>query len=49
MEENDNVEVLETIDETYMDEIPDTIGGIEIENPDDREYEQINVEAEGGC
>ena len=52
MEENDNVEVLETMDGTYIDEnmIPDSqnIPEFTEEEADDREYEKIEENSEGG-
>lgn len=50
MEENNEVKELETVDGVYVDnemtldtmEIPDN------ENPDDREYEQVEIESEEG-
>lgn len=52
MEENDNVEVLETIDGTYIDEnmILDSqnIPEFTEEEADDREYEKIEENSEGG-
>lgn len=40
--------VLLTTDEAYIEEIPDTVEEIVLENPDDREYEQVEIEVEGG-
>ena len=34
--------------ETYEVEIPDTVEIPVIENPDDREYENVKIEVEGG-
>lgn len=52
MEENDNVEVLETMDGTYIDEnmILDSqnIPEFTEEEADDREYEKIEENSEGG-
>ena len=52
MEENDNVEVLETMDGTYIDEnmILDSqnIPEFTEEEADDREYENIDENSEGG-
>ena len=52
MEENDNVEVLETMDGTYIDEnmILDSqnIPKFTEEEADDREYEKIEENSEGG-
>lgn len=48
MEESENVELLQTIDGVYVDEIIDTVEIPEIENPDDREYENVELEQEGG-
>ena len=52
MEENDNVEVLETTDGTYIDEnmILDSqnIPEFTEEEADDREYEKIEENSEGG-
>lgn len=52
MEENDNVEVLETIDGTYIDEnmILDSqnIPEFTEEEADNREYEKIEENSEGG-
>lgn len=52
MEENDNVEALETMDGTYIDEnmILDTqnIPEFTEEEADDREYEKIEENSEGG-
>lgn len=51
MEENDNVEVLETMDGTYIDEnmILDSqnIPEFTEEEADDREYEKIEENSEG--
>lgn len=48
MEESDNVELLQTTDGVYVDEIIDTVEIPEIENPDEREYENVELEQEGG-
>ena len=58
MEENDNVEVLDTIDGTYIDtenkidtEVildSETIPEFTEEEADDREYENIDENSEGG-
>ena len=48
MEESENVELLQTIDGVYVDAIIDTVEIPEIENPDDREYENVELEQEGG-
>ena len=52
MEENDNVEVLETMDGTYIDKnmILDSqnIPEFTEEEADDREYEKIEENSEGG-
>ena len=52
MEENDNVEVLETMDGTYIDEnmILDSqnIPEFTEEEADNREYEKIEENSEGG-
>lgn len=52
MEENDDVEVLETMDGTYIDEnmILDSqnIPEFTEEEADDREYEKIEENSEGG-
>lgn len=57
-EENDNVEVLDTIDGTYIDEEnkidtevildSETIPEFTDEEADDREYENIDKNSEGG-
>lgn len=57
-EENDNVEVLDTIDGTYIDEEnkidtevildSETIPEFTDEEADDREYENIDENSEGG-
>lgn len=57
-EENDNVEVLNTIDGTYIDEEnkidtevildSETIPEFTDEEADDREYENIDENSEGG-
>lgn len=52
MEENDNVEVLETMDGTYIDENmmldSQNIPEFTEEEADDREYEKIEENSEGG-
>lgn len=48
MEENENTQELPTQDGTYVDNILDTLEVPEIENPDDREYEEIETKEEGG-
>lgn len=45
----DEKKLLQTEDgETFEVEIPDTVEIPEIENPDDREYENVKIEVEGG-
>lgn len=52
MEENDNAEVLETMDGTYIDENmmldSQNIPEFTEEEADDREYEKIEENSEGG-
>jgi len=45
--EEDNKEI-EIVDGSFTPEIPDTIELPVIENPDDREYEKVEIEVEGG-
>lgn len=44
-EETDNVMIT---DESFIPDIPSTVEIPEMENPDDREYETVEVECEGG-
>lgn len=39
---------LQIIDGTYFEDVVDTLEVPDIENPDDREYENIEIEEEGG-
>ena len=48
MEESTDVQVLSTVDGVYTDMLPDTLEIPEIENPDEREYENVDLEQEGG-
>jgi hypothetical protein len=48
MEESTDVQVLSTVDGVYTDMLPDTLEIPEIENPDEREYENVELEQEGG-
>lgn len=48
MEENSNVEILPTEDGTFVDTLLDTLEIPNIENPDDKEQENIEIEQEGG-
>lgn len=49
MEENEAIgPELKTVDGVFQDELLDTLEIPEIENPDDREYENIEIEEEGG-
>lgn len=48
MEENQNTQELPTQDGTYIDNILDTLEIPVIENPNEREYEQIENNGEGG-
>lgn len=48
MEENEVIgEELETIDGVYIDEVIDSDEIPELENPDDREYEEVDESGEG--
>jgi hypothetical protein len=47
-EESNNVEQLPTEDGVYVSNILDTLEIPEIENPDEKEQEQIEIEEEGG-
>lgn len=40
--------VVQTEEGTFNVEVPDTIELPVIENPDDREYENVEIECEGG-
>ena len=44
-EDNKNVQI---VDGSFTPEIPDTIELPHIENPDEREYENVEIEVEGG-
>ena len=46
MEEKNNV--LQVTDGSFIPEIPNTLELPNIENPDDREYENVETEVEGG-
>lgn len=50
MEENNdaNVPELETIDGVFVDNVVETLEIPNIENPDDKEQENIEIEQEGG-
>lgn len=48
MEENSNVQILPTEDGTFIDAVLDTLEIPNIENPDDKEQENIQIEQEGG-
>ena len=48
MEENSNVKILPTEDGTFVDTLLDTLEIPNIENPDDKEQENIEIEQEGG-
>lgn len=39
---------LATVDGTFVDDVVDTLEIPDIENPDDREYEEIETVEEGG-
>ena len=48
-EETDNkVNELSTVDGTFVDDVVDTLEIPNIENPDDREYENVEIVQEGG-
>lgn len=40
--------LLQTEEGTFQVEVPDTVELPVIENPDDREYENVKIEVEGG-
>lgn len=48
MEENSNVQILPTQDETFVDAVLDTLEIPNIENPEEKEQENIQIEQEGG-
>ena len=43
-----DVEQLEVVNNTYVEADPSTIEKIHLSNPDIREYENIEIEVEGG-
>lgn len=48
VEESTDVKLLDTVDGVFTDVTPDTLEIPEIENPEDREYENVELEQEGG-
>lgn len=42
-----NEEPLQVVDGAYIEDVPDTLGEIQVENPDDREYEEVETDGEG--
>lgn len=48
MEENSNMENLLTKNETFVDALLDTLEIPNIENPEEKEQENIEIEQEGG-
>ena len=44
----DEKEILQVEDGTFVEDVPDTLEVVEFDNPDDREYEEVEIEVEGG-
>ena len=47
-EETNSVEELQIVNGVFVENEPSTLEIPEIENPDDREYETVEIETEGG-
>ena len=44
----DDKKNVQVVNGSFTPDMPDTLKIPEIENPDDREYEKVNIEVEGG-